>query len=198
MRLLEKAALTTSGTSSSRRLRALGSTLVLALLCAPMVPAAAPPDTAAVKAVTESWAATFATGDLKAISQLYTDDARLLPPGEAQVAGRIAILAWFEKNLRPAMPARIRFHNYEIYGGGVTATSMSEFEMNDGKGRIVERGKQMIVLVKQRGRWKIHRDMWSDNTSATTEQGGDGRPPKPDLPQALPDRKPGSNGKSAR
>jgi ketosteroid isomerase-like protein len=141
--------------------------MVLGLLCAPAFATTVhSPDEAAVKALTERFGAIFARGDLKAISLLYTDDAKLLPPNETAVSGRAAILAWFEKNIRPVLPARIRFSHYEIYGGGDAATSISEMQIYDGEGRIMERGKQTIVLVKQNGEWKIHRDMWSDNTPA--------------------------------
>ena len=146
---------------------ALGAATALAISGAPaFATTVRSPDEAAVKAVTESWGASFARGDLKAISHLYTDDAKLLPPNDTAVSGRPAILAWFEKNLRPAMPASLKFSRYEIYGGGDAATSVSELEMYDGKGHVVERGKQTIVLIKQNGRWKIHRDMWSDNAPA--------------------------------
>jgi len=145
--------------------RAAGVSAALALIGAGASAATAhPPDEAAVKAVTETWGATFARGDLAEISKLYTEDAKLLPPNEAPVSGRTAILAYFEKNLRPVMPASIRFTSYEIYGGGGAATSVSRMEMYDAKGRVVERGKQTIVLLRQDGRWKIHRDMWSDDT----------------------------------
>lgn len=138
--------------------------MAFSLLCAPAsATTVRSPDDAAVKAVTETWGTIFAKGDLKAISRLYTDDAKLLPPGETAISGRAAILAWFEKNLRPTLPARITFSHYEIYGGGEAATSLAELEIYDGDGHIVERGKQTIVLVKQNGQWKIHRDMWSDN-----------------------------------
>lgn len=147
---------------------ALGASVALALLGAPAFATTVhSPDEAAVKAVTETWGATFAQGDLKAISRLYTDDAKLLPPNATAVSGRDAILTWFEKNLRPALPASIKFSHYEIYGGGDVATSVSEMEMYDSGGKIVERGKQTIVLIKQNGQWKIHRDMWSDNTPTT-------------------------------
>ena len=146
---------------------AIGASVALALASADVSAATARSnDEAAVKAVTETWKATFAKGDLDAISKLYTDDAKLLPPNDAAVTGRRAILAWFEKNLRPAMPGTLKFHDYEIYGGGLTATSVSWMEMYDSHGRVVERSKQTIVLLKQNGRWKIHRDMWSDDTPA--------------------------------
>jgi ketosteroid isomerase-like protein len=143
----------------------MGASMALALQSAPAFATTVhSPDEAAVKAVTEKFATDLAKGDLKAISLLYTGDAKLLPPNEAAISGRAAILAYFEKNLRPDLVTRAKFSHYEIYGSGDAATSISELEMYDGKGHIVERGRQTIVLIKQGGEWKIHRDMWSDNT----------------------------------
>lgn len=126
------------------------------------------PDAAAVQAVTEEFAADLAKGDLKAISRLYTDDAKLLPPNAEPICGRAAILAYFEKTLRPDLIGGAKFDHYEIYGGGGAAISLSQIRMLDRKGHVVERGKQSIVLLKQGGVWKIHRDMWSDNSPADT------------------------------
>lgn len=126
------------------------------------------PDTAAVQAVTEQFAADLAKGDLKAIARLYTDDAKLLPPNAEPVCGRAAILAYFEKTLRPDLIGGAKFDHYEVYGGSDAAISLSQIKMLDRKGHVVERGKQSIVLLKQGGIWKIHRDMWSDNTPANT------------------------------
>lgn len=147
----------------------LGASMAFVLQCAPVFAATVhSPDEAAVKAVTEQFAADLARGDLKAISRLYTDDAKLLPPNEEAISGRAAILAYFEKILRPDLVGGAKFDHYEIYGGGVAATSISQIKMFDTKGHVIERGKQTIVLLKQGGKWKIHRDMWSDNFPANT------------------------------
>lgn len=124
---------------------------------------AATADRGAVIAVTEHWAAAYASGDLKTIDDMYTDDAKLLPAGSEAIAGRTAIAQWFEKNLRPALPATIRFSNYEIHAASDWATSVSDIEIRDGDGHLRTRGKQILLLLKRDGRWQIHRDMWTNN-----------------------------------
>ncbi|AOX20087.1 YybH family protein [Kozakia baliensis] len=147
----------------------LGAAMAFALQCAPTLAASSQaPDAAAVKAVTEQFAADLAKSDLQAISHLYTDDAKLLPPNEEAISGRSAILAYFEKTLRPDLIGGAKFDHYEVYGSSETAVSLSQIKMLDRKGQIVERGKQTILLLKQGGEWKIHRDMWSDNSPANT------------------------------
>lgn len=147
----------------------LGASMALALHYSPASAAGAQsPDPAAVKAVTEQFAADLAKGDLQAISRLYTDDAELLPPNAEAISGRAAILAYFEKILRPDLVGGAQFDHYEIYGGATAATSISQIRMLDTNGHVVERGRQTIVLLKQNGQWKIHRDMWSDTSPANT------------------------------
>lgn len=143
----------------------LATSMALALQCTPALAAnTQSPDADAVKGVTEEFAADLAKGDLKAISRLYTDDAKLLPPNADPIFGRGAILAYFEKTLRPDLVGGATFDDYEIYGGEASAVSLSQIRMLDPRGQVIERGKQTIVLLKQDGKWKIHRDMWSDNS----------------------------------
>jgi ketosteroid isomerase-like protein len=120
-------------------------------------------DAGSIKAVTERWAAEFGKGDLASISHMYTADARILPEGSAPVVGQVDILGYFEKNLRPGMPAEVSFSNYEIYGDDHVATCVTDLEIRDPKGHVGARGKQILVLLKQDGQWKIHRDIWTNN-----------------------------------
>ena len=117
----------------------------------------------AVIAVTEHWATAYASGDLKTIDDMYTDDAKLLPAGSEAITGRAAIAQWFERNIRPALPATIKFSKYEIYAADDWATSVSDIEIRDGNGHPTTRGKQILVLLKRHGQWLIHRDMWTNN-----------------------------------
>ncbi|MFT9408284.1 MAG: hypothetical protein ABF600_01660 [Acetobacter fabarum] len=63
----------------------LGAAMALALHCTPaLATRMQSPDAAAVKAVTEQFAADLTKGDLKAISRLYTDDPGCCPPTQTQ------------------------------------------------------------------------------------------------------------------
>lgn len=117
----------------------------------------------AIKAENARWAEAYARGDDEAISSLYTDDGMLLPPGEERVAGRKAISAYF-KNIRgKAAPGTVSFSHFEFYGNDLMMTEISNDEIRDHQGKLVARGKQTLVFLKQNGRWKLHRDMWSAN-----------------------------------
>ncbi len=135
----------------------------LLLLSSSTLAAGASNGEAAIKAVTEHWAAAYGRSDLAEITGLYTADAKLLPDGSAAISGRDAIGRWFEQNLRPTLPGTITFGGYEIYANGQSASSVSQMEIRDAKGRVQTRGKQIVVLLKRNGQWKIHRDIWTSN-----------------------------------
>jgi uncharacterized protein (TIGR02246 family) len=144
----------------------LGVTTLLLLCITAVVARSATTDRAAVIAVTERWAAAYGNGDLKAIAEMYTEDAKLMPEGSEVISGRSAIRQWFETNVRPALPATIKFSNYEIYPASQWASSVSEVEIRDESGKLKTRGKQILVLLKRHGRWQIHRDIWTNNGPA--------------------------------
>ncbi len=116
---------------------------------------------AAIRAENARWAEAYARGDAAAIGARYTDDAELLPPGEARVRGRAAITAYFGRRGPGASPRTIRFVDAECFGDGATVTEISDTEIRDGDGSLVGRGRQMLVFVRQGTAWKLHRDIWN-------------------------------------
>jgi ketosteroid isomerase-like protein len=56
--------------------------------------AAAAQDLTSFTAVSERMAAAFKVGDVETISQMYAEDARILPPGRDIIQGREAIKAF--------------------------------------------------------------------------------------------------------
>lgn len=136
--------------------------------CAPLfavpTPAAAG-DTAslgaAIKAENARWAEAFGRGDYKAIGRLYTEDGALLPPGESKIMGAGAITEYFTRGYAGSRPATVSFSNDEFYGNDQTVTEVSDAEIRDHSGKVIFRGKQILVFLKRDGSWKLHRDIWN-------------------------------------
>jgi len=47
-------------------------------------------DRIAVMTVTERWACAYEKGDLEAIAEMYTEDAKMMPEGSEAISGRSA------------------------------------------------------------------------------------------------------------
>ena len=111
----------------------------------------------------QKWADAWKRGDVKAVAGLYTDDARLLPPGEDIVIGREAVFNFLKKERDASWPDVITFKNFEVYGDDKVATEVSEVEIHDKNGVLKGRAKQILIFLKQGGKWKLHRDTWTSS-----------------------------------
>lgn len=120
---------------------------------------------AQIKVENDRWAQAYARNDYKAIGELYTDDGMLLPPGENPVVGPAAIAAYFAKKSDKSSPHTVSFDNVEFYGDSHMVTEISGTQIRAHDGKILSRGKQTLVFLKQGDRWKLHRDMWKADAS---------------------------------
>lgn len=127
------------------------------------------PAEAAIKAENARWADAFARGDYEAIGRLYTRDGALLPPGGDKVTGGSAIASYFVKGYAGSQPGTVSFSNEEFYGNDRLVTEVSDAEVHDHEGKLVYRGKQILVFLKESGAWKLHRDMWNDYAAAKAD-----------------------------
>jgi uncharacterized protein (TIGR02246 family) len=103
----------------------------------------------------------FNNGDAKALAQVYTEDAKLLPPGMKAITGRDAIAAFWQTSFNRG-PGGIEKRPIEILVSGDLATETSDLTVTRGNQKI--EGKD--ILVWKRGpdnQWRIAADIWNLN-----------------------------------
>jgi uncharacterized protein (TIGR02246 family) len=127
------------------------------------------PPEAAIRAENARWADAFARGDYEAIGRLYTRDGTLLPPGGDKITGGDAITAYFIKGYAGSKPSTVSFSHDEFYGNDQVVTEVSDADIHDHTGKLIYRGKQTLIFLKQDGVWKLHRDMWNDYAPPGTD-----------------------------
>ena len=144
--------------------------LVLAVLLAGCAAHPRPADAGAreaIEAAVRRYVAASNAGDAEALSDLYADDAVLLPPDHEPVRGRDAIGAYWS-------------HGTDE---GLEVTTLS-VEVDGGLGYLVGRyrppatdeepadsGKYVMCLKRQRdGSWKLTADIWNQNGDDEAEE----------------------------
>jgi uncharacterized protein (TIGR02246 family) len=123
-------------------------------------------------------ASAFNSRDAAALAALYTEEATLLPPGEALVQGKGAIREWFEKALQRL--GRITLTPIESnesidFGFQVGIFSVS-WDLTAAQDRAVELrpqqfGKYLLVFKRTEWGWRIHSDMWNLDAEPQQEHG---------------------------
>lgn len=119
-----------------------------------------------IEAALASFAEAFNGGDGAGVAALYTEDAALLPPGEARVDGREAIQAFWQGAIDAGLSA-ITLEAVEVEEAGDLAFEVGKFTLQapgEGDQKTTVFGKYIVVWKKgDDGAWRLYRDIW--NTS---------------------------------
>jgi uncharacterized protein (TIGR02246 family) len=100
--------------------------------------------------------------DSAAIVNMYTDDARILPPNADPVIGRPAIEALTSVYMAFGI-TEFREETTAFYGNQEMLVDEGTYFLAYDEGRQSETGKYLNIWRKERGEWKIHSNMWNTN-----------------------------------
>ena len=122
---------------------------------------------AAVDDVYKQWIDAANRKDAEALTNLYDDNAVLMPPREEPVLGKAAIAEWYKKFV--ADPDFVPFtetltsNSFHLVGDIAIDTSIFEGDATRNGRHLHFRGKNLLLWKKQKdGSWKIFRYMWDE------------------------------------
>jgi ketosteroid isomerase-like protein len=142
------------------------STLVLfAIAAAASTPAASADVRAEIEAANLQFEAAAAKGDGKAVAALYTASAQALPAGSDVVSGTEAIGKFWQGVFDSGVKG-VRLKTLEADSAGESAHEVGQYELLDAAGKVLDRGKYVVIWKKDSGRFKLHRDIWTTSMPA--------------------------------
>lgn len=141
-----------------------GASLCLALmaLIGFTTPAFAGEVRAAIEAANGKFSALATQGDGTALAKLYAKDGAVMPAGSEPIRGTEAIGKFWQRALSSGVAA-IDLKTVEVYSQGMTATEVGEYALRDKAGKVLDRGKYVVIWRHEGGEWKLLRDMFSTN-----------------------------------
>ena len=127
-------------------------------------PEAEASDVAAVRRAIESANAhhteALDRGDVAAFAQVYTAEARILPPDMEPLDGRAAIQQFWTAAVQQLGLRAPRLMTDEVDVFGELAYEHGRFEFATNQGPV--RGKYLVVWRREpAGEWRWHRDIWN-------------------------------------
>lgn len=139
--------------------------LSVVLMVAMSVSLAAQADTrAAIDAVNRKFQAAAAQGNAMEVTGLYTADAQLMPSNSETITGTAAIGDFWSEALGQGLA--LTLESTEVEGHGDVAHEVGTYEMKDAGGRLLDRGKYVVIWKRVNGDWKLHRDIWNTSLPA--------------------------------
>ena len=122
---------------------------------------------AAIEAVNVKFGAAWGKKDAAALAALYTANATLLAPNAARVSGSQAILEFWKAGLSGAPPVG-KLTTAEVEAHGDTAHEVGTYELSAADGKVMDKGKYIVIWKREAGQWKMHRDIWNSDMPAAT------------------------------
>ena len=149
-----------------RRLRAgFGPALFccgIAIGCAPAPPVDNSDEArAAIAAVNQQFMDAVERKDAAGIAALYTEDAKVLPPGSPPVEGRAALEQLFAGMTQGI--GRVQIDTVELMAHGDMAHEQEALTFFDASGAEVDEGKAIVIWKKVGEDWRLHRDIFNSS-----------------------------------
>ena len=125
-------------------------------------------DPAAVRAEIESvnrqHADALSRGDVAAFVQVYTEDARVLPPEMATLEGRTSIEQFWTGGVQQLGIRDVQRMTDEVEVHGDAAYEQGRYQFTTNQG--VAQGKYILIWKRTPQGWRWHRDIWNPTPAA--------------------------------
>ena len=125
-------------------------------------------DPSVITSRSDTWDAALNAQDVDALVELYTTDARLMPPNDETMSGHDAVRSMFGGMIDAGMSGELT--TVEAMVSGDIGYRVGIFELQSGDD-VVDTGKFMETWRRDKdGQWRIANDIWNSNGATQAEK----------------------------
>ena len=109
----------------------------------------------------------FSKRNFDALDQIYTTDARILPPGAPMISGREAIKTFWSNLIQSVNATSAELASIDVMPTGDGAVEIGRATLTvgpEGQARTELQVKYVVYWRQEDGRWKWHVDIWNQNS----------------------------------
>jgi ketosteroid isomerase-like protein len=100
-------------------------------------------------------------GDFAALDRVYTEDARILPPGAPMISGRAAIRDFWKATAGALQVKALRLVTVEAKPAGDVIVEIGRAEVDTAAGPNALALKYVVIWRQEAGTWRSHIDIWN-------------------------------------
>lgn len=101
-------------------------------------------------------------GDSNAIAAHYASDALVMPSNSEPVKAD-GIASFWGGALRTFGVKDLKLEITDVTGSGDIVSETGNYEMIGAENKTLDKGKYLVVWKKEKGNWKMYRDIWNSN-----------------------------------
>jgi uncharacterized protein (TIGR02246 family) len=117
------------------------------------------PNEPATAEVTTAWTKAFDAGDAAAVSALYADNARSLPPGGPAITGRKEIESYWRQDIGSGGIVTKLTPGASVAQGDLLSID-GRYEVNAKDGATLVEGQYQQLWSRADGQWRIQHEIW--------------------------------------
>ena len=109
----------------------------------------------------------FGKRNFDALDNIYTANARILPPGAPMIAGRAAIKEFWSNMIQSANAISAVLESVDVMPAGDGAVEIGRAVLTvepEGQAASQMEVKYVVYWKPEDGRWKWHVDIWNPNS----------------------------------
>ncbi len=101
-------------------------------------------------------------GDVEAMGGVYTEDARILPPGQPMIQGRAAIQEFWASAAQALGVTGVDLATEVLETQADTAEEIGAYTIHGGGG-VLDQGKYVVIWKRTDDGWRWYWDIWNSN-----------------------------------
>ena len=115
----------------------------------------------------KSFMESFNNGDMKAVAQHYTEDAKLFPSNSEIVKGKEAIEAFWSGAITMGVK-KVLLETASAESFGNTAIEEGKYTLYAENEMVIDKGKYIVIWEQVEGKWLLDRDIWNTSNPVPT------------------------------
>ena len=140
------------------------------LIVAACSQAPAPGDPSEITSRSAAWEEALNAGDIDALTELYTEDTRLLPPNGEIAIGHDAVRAIFGGMIEAGLTGELKSLETKVVGD--LGYNVGAYRLFAGE-ELIDTGKYMEIWARgDDGQWRYTNDIWNSDLPAPAPEGG--------------------------
>lgn len=107
---------------------------------------------------------TYKNMDSAGMAELYTADAKLLPPNSETVEGSENLESFWQATMDMGI-TEVKLHTGDVERHGNALVEVSSAELYGEDGALIDKAKSIVIWKQERGTWKVYLDIYNSNMS---------------------------------
>ncbi len=117
---------------------------------------------AAIESAGKQFLAALERGDAATMANLYANDAQVFPPAHDIISGREDIHKFWQSVIDSGVKSASLVTS-DVQQAGHTAYEVGTYEMKGADGKLLDKGKYVVVWKRDNREWKLYRDIWNSS-----------------------------------